>query len=263
MIVQDNPAGHGGFVMTMGQHTVFADCLAEAYGNHQFDQINDPNVRYVIAHHDAGWKEVDAEVHVNPNTGLPYHLSCTPYELTSKTMRGSPDFNSAYHPLSGLVSSMHTVGLLNGRYGLAPPGIIDKFEGEKKLVAEQVIAHETIRQEGLWPKVGVGRAAVWRAYKQLQFFDMLSLYFHSQASGSRGENSFYNVPASGGKDVTMTIKEIALGIYSLHPYPFAHDPVRFSFEGRWMMPAYGVITSKNVFASTPVSLQMITLTSSR
>ena len=177
-------------------------------------------------------------------------------------MRGSPDFNNAHHPLSGLISSMHTVGLLNGRYGLAPPGIIDQFEGEKRVVAENVIAHETIRQEGLWPKVGVGKTAVWCAYKQLQFCDMLSLYFHSQASGTRGKNSFCNVPASDGKDVTITIKESARGIYSLYPYPFAHDPVRFSFEGRWMMPAYGVITSKKAFASTPVSLQTITITSS-
>lgn len=260
MIVQDNPDGQHHFVMTMDQHTAFADRVAAAFGNGVFDKIEDPNVRYVIANHDAGWKPVDAEVHIDPDTGLPYHLAGTPFELTSQTMRGSPDFNTAHHPLSGLLSSMHTAGLLNGRYGLAPPGILARFEGEKKAFAEQVLADELTRQETLKTQAGANEDDVWRAYKQLQFFDMLSLYFHAQADGHRGESTFPDVPTSDGDDVTITIQEKGDGTYTLDPYPFAEDPVQVSFEGRWMEPIDEGDDGKTAFNQTALSEQVVMLT---
>ena len=207
MIVQNNPDRPDQFVMTMDQHTAFADKLAKVFGNANFVSVNNPAVRYVIAHHDAGWKPVDTEVHINAETGLPYHLADTPFELTSKTMRGSPDFIVKHDPLSGMLSSMHTAGLLNGRYGLAPPGILARFEGEKRALADQVLADELRRQDDLKPMVKASEEEVWQAYKQLQFFDMVSLYFHARAEGYRGESIFPNVPTTSGEDVTVGVEE--------------------------------------------------------
>ncbi|NKB42982.1 MAG: DUF3891 family protein [Alphaproteobacteria bacterium] len=110
MIVQDSPSGSRRFVMTMEQHTAFADRLADAFGNETFSAIGNESVRYVIANHDAGWRKVDPDVHINPKTNLPYHLAETPFEYTSQTMRGSPDFNAQHDALAGLISSMHTAG---------------------------------------------------------------------------------------------------------------------------------------------------------
>lgn len=259
MIVQDNPNRRAQFVMTMDQHTAFADKLAAAFGNGAFESIDDANVRYVIAHHDAGWKPVDADVPINPETGLPYHLAGTPFELTSQTMRGSPDFNAAHHPLSGLLSSMHTAGLLNGRYGLAPPGILARFEGEKRAFAEQVLADELARQDTLKEKAGAEEAEVWKAYKQLQFFDMLSLYFHAKGQGHRGESSFPDVPTVSGDDVTIAIKEHDNSTYALAPYPFQTDGMTFSFEGRWLAPLQEGADGVAAFDTTPVSEQTVTL----
>ncbi len=259
MIVQDNPDGQEQFVMTMEQHTAFADQLAEAFGNETFEPVENPAVRYVIAHHDAGWRPVDAEVYINPDTGLPYHLAGTPFEFTSKTMRGSPDFNTKHDPLSGLLSSMHTAGLLNGRYGLAPPGILARFEGERRAFAEQVLADELERQEALKQQAGTEERDVWRAYKQLQFFDMLSLYFHSHVQGHRGESSFPDVPSSQGDDVTIAIAEKGDGVYALDPFPFAEDGVAVLFEGRWMRPSKDEAEGRAAFEATPVAAQTATL----
>lgn len=80
MIVQDNPDQPQQFCMTMEQHTAFADQIAGVFGNDAFAPVTDDSVRYVIAHHDAGWRPVDALVLINPETGLPYHLTQTPFE---------------------------------------------------------------------------------------------------------------------------------------------------------------------------------------
>lgn len=259
MIVQDNTEGPERFVITMAQHTAFADKLASQFGNTQFSPITDPSIRYVIAHHDAGWLSIDDQVHINPETGFPYHLANTPFEFTSQTMRGSPDFNAKHSALAGLISSMHTAGLLNGRYGLAPPGILARFEGEKRKVAKTVLEDELARQEELKTELDVEESAVWTAYKQLQFFDMLSLYFHSKPQGGRGEDSFPDVPTKDGKDVVVQITEQKDSLYALDPFPFATDTVSISFEGRWMGPVDGDKNGRDVFQSLPLLTQTVTL----
>jgi hypothetical protein len=261
MIVQENPDGGSYFIMTMAQHTAFADRLAEAFGNASFAPITNAAVRYIIAHHDAGWLDVDAAVHINPTTQLPYHLSETPFEYTSVTMRGSPEFNVRQDALAGLLSSMHTVGLLNGRYGLAPPGILARFEGEKKVFAEGVLADELTRQEHLKTEIKVDSDFVWTAYKQLQFFDMLSLYFHCKPMGRRHGEIFPDVPTKDGEDVTITLTERNDSIYALDPFPFATDGVQVMFEGRWLEPIEKGIDGRAIFEATPVSQQIITLVS--
>ncbi len=259
MIVQDNPAGTERFVMTMDQHTAFANQLAEEFGNDTFASIENESVRYVIANHDAGWKQVDPDVHINPVSGFPYHLAETPFEYTSLTMRGSPDFNAQHDALAGLLSSMHTAGLLNGRYGLAPPGILARFEGEKREFAEGVLADELARQDELKTVINVDETVVWTAYKQLQFFDMLSLYFHSKAEGSRGTESFPDVPTHNGDDVTITISEKGNGAYALDPFPFTANNVDISFSGRWMSPLTATENGRTAFEATNISTQTVGL----
>ncbi|MDG2242485.1 MAG: DUF3891 family protein [Rhodospirillaceae bacterium] len=261
MIVQNSNSGSRRFVMTMEQHTAFADQLANEFGNSTFSAIENASVRYVIANHDAGWRNVDPEVYIDTETGLPYHLAETPFEYTSQTMCGSPDFNAKYDALAGLLSSMHTAGLLNGRYGLAPPGILARFEGDKKVFAEGVLADELQRQDSLKPSVNVSADFVWVAYKQLQFFDMLSLYFHSKAAGIRGEETFPDVPTAAGDDVTITIAECEGESYTLDPFPFAKSGIEISFSGRWMEPAQDETQGVAVFQKTAVSHQTVCLIS--
>jgi hypothetical protein len=46
-------------------------------------------------------------------------MARTPTPEVVKTNFGSPDFNEAHHPYCVLLSSMHSVGLYNGRYGFS------------------------------------------------------------------------------------------------------------------------------------------------
>lgn len=257
MIVQDNPDRPEQFCMTMDQHTAFADRLADVFGNETFTSVTDESVRYVIAHHDAGWRPVDAQVLINPDTGLPYHLTQTPFEYTSKTMRGSPAFNAKHSALAGLLSSMHTAGLLNGQYGNAPPGILARLQGENKAFAERVLEDQLEHQKEMRPKLDISEDDLWTAYKQLQFFDTLSLYFHCKGEGTRGQIEIHNVPVREGDDVTITVAEREDGVYTATPFPFNTNGVDVYFEGRWIEPQSPDVDGPSLYESTPVSQQSV------
>ena len=67
-------------------------------------------------------------------TGLPYNLIETPAKYITVTSRLSPDFNERQGPFCGLISSMHSWGLYNGRYGLSDHVLIKQFpEAERPL----------------------------------------------------------------------------------------------------------------------------------
>jgi len=257
MIVQDNPDQPQQFCMTMEQHTAFADQMAGVFGNDAFAPVTDDSVRYVIAHHDAGWRPVDALVLINPETGLPYHLTQTPFEYTSKTMRGSPAFNAKHSALAGLLSSMHTAGLLNGQYGNAPPGILARLQCDNKTFAEGVLEDQLAYQKESRPEIDIDDDTLWTAYKQLQFFDTLSLYFHCTGAGTRGETQVHNVPVRDGDDVSITVAEQAPGVYAATPFPFNADGVEVYFEGRWIEPQPADIDGPALYAETSGSRQTV------
>lgn len=137
MIVQIAPEGAPRFVMRMSEHTALSDQFAEAFGKADFEPVEDEASRYIIANHDTGWADLDAEFRVDPNTGYPYNLSETPFELIMGTSSGSPDFNERHDPFSGLLSSMHSWGLYNGRYGLSDVVLLDKVAEQNVPAAEK------------------------------------------------------------------------------------------------------------------------------
>jgi len=101
---------------------------------------------YVVSHHDAGWAEFDRDPVTDETSGLPYNLVETPAKYLTVTSRRSPDFNERHHPYCGLMSSMHSWGLYNGRYGLSKLVLIDKIPPPDRPLAERMLAHEIDRQ---------------------------------------------------------------------------------------------------------------------
>ena len=53
MIVQTAPEGAPRFVMRMSEHTVLSDPFVEAFGNADFEPLEDEVSRYIIANHYA------------------------------------------------------------------------------------------------------------------------------------------------------------------------------------------------------------------
>ena len=80
---------------------------------------------------------------------LPYNLIETPAEYITVTSRLSPDFNERQHPYCGLISSMHSWGLYNGRYGLSNHVLIKQFPEQERPLAERMLDGELARQKRL------------------------------------------------------------------------------------------------------------------
>jgi Protein of unknown function (DUF3891) len=245
MIIQTAPAGESRLAVMMHEHTGLSDQFARAFGNDRFEPVwPDDLMFYVVSHHDAGWAEFDRDPVTDETTGLPYNLIETPPKYITVTSRRSPDFNERHHPYCGLISSMHSWGLYNGRYGLSKLVLIDKIPPVDRPLAERMLAGEIDRQKRLKAEVAKdAETAKWieaehlfQNYKQLQFFDTLALYFNRTHPSERAEQAFEHVPVNARQDVNVTIRPRQAGIYEVSPYPFAANAAEFAFAGRPIEP---------------------------
>lgn len=249
MMVQTAPEGEKHFVTTMMEHMDLCAQMARTFGNKRFELLHPfDEVLYAVANHDRGWDDYDQQPIVDPQSGLPFIMARTPPNEAVKTNKGSPDFNEAHHPYSGLLSSMHTWGLYNKRYGFSRfmlrsrPGTtsIPVTESNRTMI-DQMLDGEVKRQDKLKAKLAENPATrnliedrqLFQNYKQLQFFDTLSLYFHLYHASERGNETYIHVPVSGNEDATVEVKQISDRVYSLDPFPFAGERLTLVCKGRY------------------------------
>ena len=268
MIVQSAKPGEKHFVITMEQHTAFSAQLAVAFGNDEFETIEPRSVMlHVIENHDAGWRELDAIAPRDPETGLPYNLVKTPFARIVETSSASPNFNGKTHPYCELLSSMHSWGLYNGRYGMSEKVLLDSLADENRIEADEMLGAEVSRQTKLKAALAdnpetagwVEEAHLLQNYKQLQLFDTMALYFNCFHEGNRGQDSFTHVPRSSTSDTTISIKELGDGKYGLHPFPFNDDNLEVNFNGRYILPASDDDKLGEVLSSAAVESQKVKL----
>jgi hypothetical protein len=230
----------------MYEHTALCLQFAHAFGNDRFQPLTPSDLMiHVISHHDAGWFEFDRAPQIDAATELPYNLVDTPPEFITVTSRLSPDFNQRQHPYCGLISSMHSWGLYNGRYGLSKLVLIDKIAAKDRPLADKMLNGELERQKHLKAALAQDpEARAWlderklfQNYKALQFIDTLALYFNRIHPSERGEQTFENVPISPEQDVTITIRPAGKNTYQLSPFPLAANGAEFAFCGRRITPA--------------------------
>jgi Protein of unknown function (DUF3891) len=245
MIIQTAPAGESRLAVMMHEHTALSGQFARAFGNDRFEPVwPDDLMFYVVSHHDAGWAEFDRDPVTDETTGLPYNLIETPAKYITVTSRRSPDFNARHHPYCGLISSMHSWGLYNGRYGLSKLVLIDKIPPVDRPLAERMLSGEIDRQKRLKVEIAEdAQTAKWieaehlfQNYKQLQFFDTLALYFNRTHPNERAEQAFEHVPVNAREDVNVIIRPRQPGVYEVSPYPFAANAAEFAFAGRPIEP---------------------------
>src|SRR5215216_2993461 len=150
MIIQTAPAGQDRRAILMHEHTALAGQFARAFGNAQFEAVEPADLMiYVVSHHDAGWAEFDRDPVTDESTGLPYNLVETPAEHITRTSALSPEFNQRHHPYCGLISSMHSWGLYNGRYGISDLVLIDRISANDRPIADRMLNGELERQKRL------------------------------------------------------------------------------------------------------------------
>jgi hypothetical protein len=263
MIVQSAPPLQPHFVITQVDHARACGTLAAAFGNDAFAPLEPREpLLFLVAHHDEGWQKIDQSSTTDPRTHLPYHLTQTPIQRLIATGSLSPDVNEAFHPYSGLLSSMHTWGLYHGRYGLSDFVFIENFPAEHRPAVDAMLAHELARQERLKavlmtnPQTAplADETLIMHHYKLLQFFDTLGLYFHTTHPSLRATATFRNVPREIGDDVTITIEPLNDDTYTLSPFPFA-GAVTFTTWGRWCHPMPEGGSVAEMLASLPLAEQ--------
>jgi len=251
MMTQTAPEGEPHFVNTMREHTAMCGQMARAFGNDRFERPAPfDEVVYIVENHDRGWDAYDANPGLDPATRLPVIMARTPTPDAVKTNRGSPDFNEAHHPYCGLLSSMHSCGLYNGRYGFSQFVVrtqattsISVAHAYRPLI-DAMLADEERRQARLKSALAADPATrdwiadrhLFQNYKQLQFFDTMSLYFHLRHAGERGDQVYVHVPMNAGEDATVLLKKVDERTYSLDPYPFAADRLTLACRGRYARP---------------------------
>jgi hypothetical protein len=225
----------------MYEHTALCLHFAHAFGNLRFQSLTPRELMiYVVAHHDAGWFDFDRDPQIDPASQLPYNLAETPPAFITETSRRSPEFNQRQHAYCGLISSMHSWGLYNGRYGLSKVVLLDKVAEKDRPLTEKMLDGEIERQKRLKSELAqdpeacawIGEHELFQNYKALQFIDTLALYFNRIHPTERVEQHFENVPVSSDEDVTVTIRPAGDKTYSLSPFPFASQGGEFAFCGR-------------------------------
>jgi hypothetical protein len=248
VIIQTAPSGVPRLAIMMYEHTALCQHFANAFGNERFEPVSPADLMiHVISHHDAGWREFDRNPKIDPATGLPYNLVETPPEFITVTSRLSPEFNQRQHPYCGLISSMHSWGLYNGRYGLSRLVLLDRIAAKDRPLADKMLNGELERQKRLKAELAADPEAgdwlderkVFQNYKALQFIDTLALYFNWIHPDERAEQVFENVPMSRENDVSITARPAGKDTYSLSPFPFAASGAEFAFCGRRVRPDDG------------------------
>lgn len=248
MIIQTAPAGMPRLAIMMYEHTALCLQFAHVFGNARFEPLSPLELMiYVISHHDAGWFDFDRDPQIDSATELPYNLADTPPAYITETSRRSPEFNQRQHAYCGLISSMHSWGLYNGRYGLSKVVLLDKVATRDRPLTDKMLNGELERQRRLKAELAqdpearswLGERKLFQNYKALQFIDTLALYFNRIHSAERVEQTFENVPVSQQEDVTVTIRPAEDKTYSLSPFPFTTEGGEFAFCGRRIAPADG------------------------
>jgi hypothetical protein len=229
----------------MYDHTALSGQFARAFGNARFETPWPLDlVIYIIANHDAGWTAFDRDPVTDPQTRLPYTVFGTPAQHILPTSKGSPDYNQRHHPYCGLLSSMHTWGIYNGRYGFSSAGRLNRVFLDDKPAVDAMLADELERQTRLKAKLGdatetanwIEEGRLFQNYKLLQFCDLLAIYFNTTHPEQRAEQIFTHVPMSRDLDVTIAISPKSPGVYALSPFPFAVNDTEFAFAGRSVFP---------------------------
>jgi hypothetical protein len=246
MIVQQVPEGTPPIIICNVDHAVAAGPLAEAFGNAQFARaVPGGLLEYVARHHEEGWRPLDAHPRRNPATGLPYHLSETPADLLIQKSIASPDFNERHHPWCGLLSSMHSWGLYHHRYRISDAISIEQRPPAYAAAITQTLDGELVRQERLKARLRsdpattswVEEAALMTAYKLLEFFDTLALWWQLTHADLRQPARFSHVPAAVGEDLTLDIVPTGSHSARVTPYPFARSPLVLRCRVRSVRPA--------------------------
>lgn len=230
-------------------HTDLSAQFAAHWGNEEFSRPEPyHSVVFGTIYHDSGHREMEADLPIDVERGVPYAIGRTPAGFR----RADADVANAHwvgtrDPYASLLVSMHHAGLRKDRYdtvrkranggGERPTGGkplgIDAAFGDLDTWQREVAEQLGLREPG-------AREGFWHNYRLLQVFDLLSLYFcrDGYRNGQMQEVVLERVPVSSGSDRLVDLHLVPTGNNCLRitPYPLDVASMPVSMMTRVMTP---------------------------
>jgi hypothetical protein len=235
----------GTFLMIQQEdHTDLSAQFAAHWGNEKFSRPEPyRSVVFGTIYHDSGHREMEADLPIDVERGVPFAIGRTPPGLRKNE---ADVLNSHWvrtrDPYAALLVSMHHAGLRKDRYGSvrkhepdskAPTLTIDDAFGDLEGWQREIVDDLKLNE----PKA---RDSFFHTYRLLQVFDLLSLYFcrDGYKKGEMQDVTLERVPvASGSPDVTeMQLKVTGPNALRFDPYPFDEDSFQVCMMTRIVKP---------------------------
>lgn len=231
-------------------HSRVAGFFAAHWGNEEFDRP-EPYASVVLAaqEHDIGWWEWEMKPSTLNDKGFPmdYHDGSFKFlgQLRLDFYRNAVDKVLQRDPYAAMLIAMHGVALMNAGYGkydhppdrTADPRVrsyVDHQEELRKRLAIELSQSEDFRDY-------TSNERIWTNYEYIEVFDQLAQYVcnryplnsKKRELGPSDTLNDVNVPRKMGTDpVRLHIDTVAKHRAIVDPYPFAVDPLIFSFPAR-------------------------------
>ncbi len=218
-------------------HADVAAQFAAHWGNDRFSRLEPfQSVLFGTVYHDSGHREMEADLPIDPATGLPYNFRGAPPEVRN---RESDGLNALWirqrDHYAALLVSMHHNGLRKRRYDT-----VSMTGGEISLGMEDAFADLAGWQLEAVDELGLADAKArrnfWHNYQALQVFDLMSLYLC--CDGFKGEEPqpamLRRVPVTPDSDerVDVTIEPLSRSELRLSPHPLDIAPFDVSVMAR-------------------------------
>lgn len=231
-------------------HSRVAGFFAAHWGNQDFDRP-EPYTSVVLAaqEHDIGWWEWEMKPSTLNDKGFPldYHDGSLKFlgQLRLDFYKNAVDHVRQRDPYAALLMAMHGVALMNAGYGkyTHPPDRTDDPRVKAYVEHQEGLRHnltEDLRQSEPF-KNYASDEQIWTNYEYIEVFDRLAQFVcnryplnsKSRKLGPSNTLNDVDVPQRhGGKSVRINIDTVAENRAVLNPYPFAKDPLTFSFPAR-------------------------------
>ena len=228
-------------------HAELAAQFAAHWGADRIARLRPYNTVVTAAtYHDTHFRQVEAELHMDPERGRPYHFRNQPLLPSHLTaLRQNIAWVASHDPYAALLVSMHHTGLRKNRYGVitysragsqsaTPP---NRYQAPEAMATFRELEEEQrTTLEALSKLSMVSEESVRFNYRLLQTFDLLSLHLccDGYAADELQEATLGPVPVTYGAapEINLRLTPQATGTVRLDPYPFDRDPLEVSVSAR-------------------------------
>ena len=192
------------------------------------------------ARHDEGWAVWERHPRLD-DEGRPQIFFGVPLDSLLSSYQACVDVLAAENRGAALLVSMHVSGLQRNRYGLMDETEVTPL-AELRPAIREFVEHEEQRQAQLIGELGFDERERWLAYRQLQVYDVFSLYL-GLADLAKGEDTTIAAPPARlrSSDDHEAVRSLRISpspepwTVWCEPFPFTEEPTRLVMRRRLLV----------------------------